>query len=577
MEHLMFQLTRSVTWQALKGLHAQTADDRIRDYFVTDPQRFEKMSLRVGGLFLDYSKHHISSAVLAKLLELADHSALVQRRAQMFSGDIINVTEDRPVLHTALRNLGEGPLMVDGQDVMPEIQRTREQIRAFAEAVRSGEWQGYSGQRIKDVVNIGIGGSDLGPNMACRALLKYRHPELNFHFVSNVDGTHIQKVLSRLDPATTLFIVSTKTFSTQETLLNAHTAKRWFLDNAGEEADVGAHFIAASTNRRAAMEFGIREENVFEFWAWVGGRYSMWSSIGLPIALSIGFDGFMELLEGAYEMDQHFLTAPCAENMPVLMALIGIWYINFHGAETQAIVPYDQALHQLPSFLQQLDMESNGKSVDIFGHPVDYKTGPIVWGQTGSNGQHAFFQLLHQGTRYVPIDFIASLKPEPGFEDHHFALLTNMLAQANAFMEGSQQGSRLDPYSCPGNRPSSTLLLDELTPKNLGALIALYEHKVFVQGVIWNINSFDQWGVQLGKQIAGEISERIDEHSQDFDASTQGLLALVRGHFGQHPGGAAASEPTRRDTDTPEGRDKEAAGDKGRGKGKSQTRKEKSA
>ncbi|MBW5800100.1 glucose-6-phosphate isomerase [Halomonas elongata] len=540
----MFQLTRSVTWQALKQLQAQTADDRIRDYFTADPQRFERMSLRVGGLFLDYSKHHISDAVLDKLLELADHSALVQRRAQMFSGDIINVTENRPVLHTALRNLGDDPLMVDGKDVMPEIHRTREQIRRFSEEVRSGEWKGYNGQRIRDVVNIGIGGSDLGPNMACRALLKHRHPELNFHFVSNVDGTHIQKVLSRLDPATTLFIVSTKTFSTQETLLNAKTARRWFLENAGEEADVGAHFVAASTNRKAAMEFGIREENVFEFWAWVGGRYSMWSSIGLPIALSIGFDGFMEMLEGAHEMDQHFLNAPNKANMPVLMALIGIWYINFQGAETHAIVPYDQALHQLPAFLQQLDMESNGKSVDIFGHPVDYKTGPIVWGQTGSNGQHAFFQLLHQGTRYVPIDFIASLKPEPGVEDHHFALLTNMLAQANAFMEGSQEGSRLDPYSCPGNRPSSTLLLDELTPRNLGALIALYEHKVFVQGVIWNINSFDQWGVQLGKRIAGEISERIDEQSQDFDGSTQGLLKLVREHFTARQTGDDNATPT---------------------------------
>lgn len=531
----MFQLTRSVTWQALDRLRDKTANDRIRDYFTNDPQRFEKMSLRVGGLFLDYSKHHVSDEVLTKLIELADHSALVQRRAQMFSGDIINVTENRPVLHTALRHLGDEPVYVDGEDVMPEITRTREKIKLFSEAVRSGEWKGYSGKRIKDVVNIGIGGSDLGPNMAVRALLKYRHPELHFHFVSNVDGTHIQKVLSRLDPATTLFIVSTKTFSTQETLLNAKTARRWFLENAGEDADVGAHFIAASTNRKAAMEFGIREENVFEFWAWVGGRYSMWSSIGLPIALSIGFEGFIELLEGAHEMDNHFINAPFSQNMPVLMALIGIWYINFIGAETQAIVPYDQALNQLPSFLQQLDMESNGKSVDIFGHPVNYKTGPIVWGQTGSNGQHAFFQLLHQGTRYVPIDFIASLKPEPGVEDHHFALLTNMLAQANAFMEGSQGDSKElsqhDPYSCPGNRPSSTLLLDELTPKNLGALIALYEHKVFVQGVIWNINSFDQWGVQLGKRIAGEISERIDAHAADFDASTQGLLELVRAHF----------------------------------------------
>ncbi|CAH1045110.1 MULTISPECIES: glucose-6-phosphate isomerase [Halomonadaceae] len=539
----MFQLTRSVTWQALERLRDKTANDRIRDYFTNDPQRFEKMSLRVGGLFLDYSKHHVSDEVLAKLLELADHSALVQRRAQMFSGDIINVTENRPVLHTALRNLSDEPVHVDGNDVMPEINRTREQIKQFSEAVRSGEWKGYNGQRIKDVVNIGIGGSDLGPNMAVRALLKYRHPELHFHFVSNVDGTHIQKVLSRLDPATTLFIVSTKTFSTQETLLNAKTARRWFVENAGEDADVGAHFIAASTNRKAAMEFGIREENVFEFWAWVGGRYSMWSSIGLPIALSVGFEGFIELLEGAHEMDRHFIEAPFAQNMPVLMALIGIWYINFIGAETQAIVPYDQALNQLPSFLQQLDMESNGKSVDIFGHPVNYKTGPIVWGQTGSNGQHAFFQLLHQGTRYVPIDFIASLKPEPGVEDHHFALLTNMLAQANAFMEGSQGDSKElsqhDPYSCPGNRPSSTLLLDELTPKNLGALIALYEHKVFVQGVIWNINSFDQWGVQLGKRIAGEISERIDTNAADFDTSTQGLLELVRAHF---PSGDSAKE-----------------------------------
>ncbi|MBS8267649.1 glucose-6-phosphate isomerase [Halomonas litopenaei] len=555
----MFQLTRSVTWQSLLKLRDETADDRIRDYFAKDPKRFDKMSLRVGGLFLDYSKHQISDAVLEKLVELAEHSALVQRRAQMFSGDIINVTEDRPVLHTALRNLGDSPVIADGKDVMPEIHATREQIKRFSEEVRSGNWKGYSGERIRDVVNIGIGGSDLGPNMASRALLKYRQADLNFHFVSNVDGAHIQKVLSRLDPATTLFIVSTKTFSTQETLLNARTARRWFVENAGDDADIGAHFIAASTNRKAAMEFGIREENVFEFWAWVGGRYSMWSSIGLPIALAIGYEGFIEMLEGAYEMDQHFQNAPLGENMPVLMALIGIWYINFVGAETQAIVPYDQALHQLPAFLQQLDMESNGKSVDIFGRPVDYKTGPIVWGQTGSNGQHAFFQLLHQGTRYVPIDFIASLKPEPGVEDHHFALLTNMLAQANAFMEGSSKGGDLDPYSCPGNRPSSVLLLDELTPRNLGALIALYEHKVFVQGVIWNINSFDQWGVQLGKRIAGEISEKIDERSQDFDASTQGLLGLVREHF-QAPGKSVekAAEKAAKKTAKPASKDAKA-------------------
>ena len=312
----MFQLTRSVTWQSLLKLRDETADDRIRDYFAKDPKRFDKMSLRVGGLFLDYSKHQISDAVLEKLVELAEHSALVQRRAQMFSGDIINVTEDRPVLHTALRNLGDSPVIADGKDVMPEIHATREQIKRFSEEVRSGNWKGYSGERIRDVVNIGIGGSDLGPNMASRALLKYRQADLNFHFVSNVDGAHIQKVLSRLDPATTLFIVSTKTFSTQETLLNARTARRWFVENAGDDADIGAHFIAASTNRKAAMEFGIREENVFEFWAWVGGRYSMWSSIGLPIALAIGYEGFIEMLEGAYEMDQHFQNAPLGENMP---------------------------------------------------------------------------------------------------------------------------------------------------------------------------------------------------------------------------------------------------------------------
>lgn len=531
----MSKPNHTAAWKSLEQLREKTAGDRIRDYFDDDPERFHRMSLRVGGLFVDYSKHHVSDAVMEALLLLAQTSPLRQRRDQMFSGDIINVTENRPVLHTALRNLSGKPVLVNGNDVMPEIGRTREQIRQFSEAVRQGEWRGHTGKPITDVVNIGIGGSDLGPNMACRALLKYRHPRLNFHFVSNVDGAHIQKVLSGLNPETTLFIISTKTFSTQETLINARTARRWFLDQAGDSADVGAHFVAASTNRKAAVDFGIREENVFEFWAWVGGRYSMWSSIGLPIALSIGFDRFSELLAGAYEMDQHFITAPLERNAPVVLALIGIWYINFFGAETHAIVPYDQALHQLPAFLQQLDMESNGKSVDVDGDPVGYGTGPIIWGQTGSNGQHAFFQLLHQGTRYVPIDFIASLKPEPGMAEHHFALLTNLLAQANAFMEGSRAGGRLSPYDCPGNRPSTTILLDELTPRNLGALIALYEHKVFVQGAIWNINSFDQWGVQLGKRIAGEISERINDDTGSFDASTQGLVALVRRHLPDSP------------------------------------------
>ena len=366
--------------------------------------------------------------------------------------------------------------------------------------------------------------------MVVRALLQFRHPDIKFHFISNVDGQHIKKTLKNLDAKSTLFVVSTKTFSTQETLLNAKTARRWFREQTGGHEDISQHFVAVSTNQTAAMEFGIAKENIFEFWAWVGGRYSLWSAIGLPIALSIGYDNFIDMLEGAYEMDRHFVEAPMDQNMPVIMALIGIWYINFLGAETQAVIPYDQALHQLPAFLQQLDMESNGKSVDINGDPVDYATGPIVWGQTGSNGQHAFFQLLHQGTRFVPIDFIASLEADEQTEEHHFALLTNMLAQANAFMNGDDSDGLLEYQSCQGNRPSNVLLMDRISPRNLGALIALYEHKVFVQGAIWNINSFDQWGVQLGKRLANEISQQIGESTQGYDQSTQGLMALVRKH-----------------------------------------------
>ena len=524
-------LSSSVSWKKLEKLAQETSNDRIADYFTADPKRFEKMSLRLGELFLDFSKNRINDKVMAALIDLAEHSSLRQRRAQMFSGDIVNITEKRPVLHTALRNRGDEPVFVDGEDVMPSIRASLDKLKAFSEKVRSGEWKGYKGNRITDIVNIGIGGSDLGPNMTVRALLHAKHPDLKLHFVSNVDGQHITKVLKSLKPESTLFIVSTKTFSTQETLLNAQTARRWFVKTAGEEADVGKHFVAVSTNQQAAMEFGIRQENIFEFWAWVGGRYSLWSSIGLPIALSIGYEGFVELLEGAYEMDQHFLNAPLDQNMPVVMALIGIWYINFLGAETQAVIPYDQALHQLPAFLQQLDMESNGKSVDVEGNPVDYATGPIVWGQTGSNGQHAFFQLLHQGTRFVPLDFIASLETDSQTADHHFALLTNMLAQANAFMNGDDSDGLLEYQTCPGNRPTNMIMLDRISPRSLGALIALYEHKVFVQGAIWNINSFDQWGVQLGKRLATEISRNIEQKSQDYDPSTQGLMEMVRAAF----------------------------------------------
>lgn len=528
----MYALDQSVTWKKLEQLAEQARDDRIADYFAGDKHRFDKMSLSQGELFLDYSKNKLSDEVLASLLQLAEHSPLRQRRAQMFSGDIINVTEKRPVLHTALRNRGDEPVVVNGQDVMPDIQAGLKKLEAFSNKVRDGKWLGYTGKRIRSVVNIGIGGSDLGPNMVCRALLHYKHPEMSFHFISNVDGQHIKKALKSLDPETTLFIVSTKTFSTQETLLNANSAKRWFLEKTGASAaDLGQHFVAVSTNKAAAMEFGINQDCIFEFWAWVGGRYSLWSSIGLPIALCIGFDQFIELLEGAHEMDRHFVEAPLEQNMPVILALIGIWYINFLGAETQAVIPYDQALHQLPAFLQQLDMESNGKSVDMEGQPVDYATGPIVWGQTGSNGQHAFFQLLHQGTRFVPIDFIASLQGDEETEEHHFALLTNMLAQANAFMNGDISDGQQDYTSSPGSRPSNVLLLDRLNPRNVGALIALYEHKVFVQGAIWNINSFDQWGVQLGKRLATEISRNIERKSADYDQSTQGLMTIVKKHL----------------------------------------------
>ncbi|MEH6648905.1 MAG: glucose-6-phosphate isomerase [Motiliproteus sp.] len=528
----MYNLSSSVSWKKLEQLAEQTRDDRISDYFSGDKNRFDKMSLSLGELFLDYSKNKLSDEVLASLLQLAEHSPLRQRRAQMFSGDIINVTEKRPVLHTALRNRGDEPLVVNGQDVMPDIQAGLRKLEAFSNKVRDGKWLGYTGKRIRSVVNIGIGGSDLGPNMVCRALLQYKHPDMSFHFISNVDGQHIKKALKSLNPETTLFIVSTKTFSTQETLLNANSAKRWFLDKTcASAADLGQHFVAVSTNKAAAMEFGINQDCIFEFWAWVGGRYSLWSSIGLPIALCIGYDQFIELLEGAYEMDRHFLEAPLDQNMPVIMALIGIWYINFLGAETQAVIPYDQALHQLPAFLQQLDMESNGKSVDMEGKPVNYATGPIVWGQTGSNGQHAFFQLLHQGTRFVPIDFIASLQTDEEAEEHHFALLTNMLAQANAFMNGDITDGLQDYTSSPGNRPSNVLLMDRLSPRNVGALIALYEHKVFVQGAIWNINSFDQWGVQLGKRLATEISRNIERKSDDYDQSTQGLMTIVKTHL----------------------------------------------
>ena len=526
----MYQPDKTETWKQLQQLAVEAKDVRISEYFDTDAKRFDKMSLRVGELFLDYSKNQVSDDIMSTLLQLAAESPLLARRDQMFSGEPINLTENRPVLHTALRNRADEPVVAAGQDVMPDIRSGLEKLKLFSDQVRSGEWKGCTGEPIRDIVNIGIGGSDLGPKMVCQALSEFQHPNLNFHFVSSVDGRYLKQVLTGLDSETTLFIISTKTFSTQETLLNANSARRWFLAQSRDETDIDRHFVAVSTNREAAREFGIADEFLFEFWDWVGGRYSLWSSIGLPIALSIGYERFVELLEGAHEMDRHFQQAAPEQNMPVILGLIGIWYINFVGAETQAIIPYDQAMQAFPAFLQQLDMESNGKSMDRDGNSVSYATGPIVWGETGSNGQHAFFQLLHQGRRFVPIDFIASLEPGEDLADHHFALLTNMLAQANAFMNGNAKTGKPDHHSCPGNKPSNVILLDKLNPHNLGALIALYEHKIFVQGVIWNINSFDQFGVELGKKLAREISHDIAGQGDDFDASTRGLMALVKHH-----------------------------------------------
>ena len=532
----MFQLTRSVTWQALERLRDKTANDRIRDYFTNDPQRFEKMSLRVGGLFLDYSKHHVSDEVLTKLIELADHSALVQRRAQMFSGDIINVTENRPVLHTALRHLGDEPVYVDGEDVMPEITRTREQIKLFSEAVRSGEWKGYNGKRIKDVVNIGIGGSDLGPNMAVRALLKYRHPELHFHFVSNVDGTHIAETLRDLDAETTLFLVASKTFTTQETMTNAASAKEWLLSKLSDPACVAKHFAALSTNGEAVSKFGIDTKNMFGFWDWVGGRYSSWSAIGTSIALAIGWENFIEFLTGAHEMDQHFLTAPFKENLPMVLGALGIWYGNFFGAESQAILPYDQYMHRFPAYFQQGDMESNGKRVRRSGAPVSVSTGPIIWGEPGTNGQHAFYQLIHQGTKLIPCDFLAPCVSQNPIGEHHPILLSNFFAQTEALMKGKSEAQcvaegvpaeLLAHKVFPGNKPTNSIMFDKLTPKCLGSLVAMYEHKIFMQGIVWDINSFDQWGVQLGKELANKIMPELSDAAGEVSSHDSSTNALI--------------------------------------------------
>ncbi|EHM3348881.1 glucose-6-phosphate isomerase [Escherichia coli] len=535
--------TQTAAWQALQKHFDEMKDVTIADLFAKDGDRFSKFSATFGDqMLVDYSKNRITEETLAKLQDLAKECDLAGAIKSMFSGEKINRTENRAVLHVALRNRSNTPILVDGKDVMPEVNAVLEKMKTFSEAIISGEWKGYTGKAITDVVNIGIGGSDLGPYMVTEALRPYKN-HLNMYFVSNVDGTHIAEVLKKVNPETTLFLVASKTFTTQETMTNAHSARDWFLKAAGDEKHVAKHFAALSTNAKAVGEFGIDTANMFEFWDWVGGRYSLWSAIGLSIVLSIGFDNFVELLSGAHAMDKHFSTTPAEKNLPVLLALIGIWYNNFFGAETEAILPYDQYMHRFAAYFQQGNMESNGKYVDRNGNVVDYQTGPIIWGEPGTNGQHAFYQLIHQGTKMVPCDFIAPAITHNPLSDHHQKLLSNFFAQTEALafgksrevVEQEYRDQGKDPatldYVVPfkvfeGNRPTNSILLREITPFSLGALIALYEHKIFTQGVILNIFTFDQWGVELGKQLANRILPELkdDKEISSHDSSTNGLI-----------------------------------------------------
>ena len=535
--------TQTSAWQALQKHFDEMKDVTISELFAKDSDRFSKFSATFDDLMLvDFSKNRITEETLAKLQDLAKECDLAGAIKSMFSGEKINRTENRAVLHVALRNRSNTPILVDGKDVMPEVNAVLEKMKTFSEAIISGEWKGYTGKAITDVVNIGIGGSDLGPYMVTEALRPYKN-HLNMHIVSNVDGTHIAEVLKKVNPETTLFLVASKTFTTQETMTNAHSARDWFLKAAGDEKHVAKHFAALSTNAKAVGEFGIDTANMFEFWDWVGGRYSLWSAIGLSIVLSIGFDKFVELLSGAHAMDKHFSTTPAEKNLPVLLALIGIWYNNFFGAETEAILPYDQYMHRFAAYFQQGNMESNGKYVDRNGNVVDYQTGPIIWGEPGTNGQHAFYQLIHQGTKMVPCDFIAPAITHNPLSDHHQKLLSNFFAQTEALafgksrevVEQEYRDQGKDPatldYVVPfkvfeGNRPTNSILLREITPFSLGALIALYEHKIFTQGVILNIFTFDQWGVELGKQLANRILPELkdDKEISSHDSSTNGLI-----------------------------------------------------
>ncbi len=537
-------LTESPAWAALARHRAELTDLCVRDEFARDPDRFGRFSRRLHDLLFDFSKHRITEQTLELLIALAEQAEVPRWFERMFAGERINITEGRAVLHTALRERTGAEVQLDGRDVMPDVRAVLARMRRFVDDLHSGAWRGFTGQAITDIVNIGIGGSDLGPVMVTEALRPYWREGMSVHFVSNVDGTHIAETLKRVDVERTLFLVASKTFTTTETLTNAHTARAWLVDRLGDEAAVARHFAALSTNREGVTAFGIDPDNMFGFWDWVGGRYSLWSAIGLSIAAVIGMDAFEELLAGACDVDRHARDEPLESNIPVLMALLGIWYANFWGAESHAILPYDQYLHRFAAYFQQGDMESNGKGVDRDGVAItDYTTGPVVWGEPGTNGQHAFFQLIHQGTRLVPADFLAPVHSQNPLGAHHDILLANCLAQTEALMKGRTEQEaraeltasgadpetidRLAPHKVfPGNRPTTTILFDRLTPRTLGRLIALYEHKIFVQGVIWNINSFDQWGVELGKKLAKAIVPELTEPGEvsGHDASTNALI-----------------------------------------------------
>ncbi|WQU80752.1 glucose-6-phosphate isomerase [Helicobacter pylori] len=542
-------LTQLKTYPKLLKHYEEIKEMHMRDWFSKDKERANRYFVQLESLSLDYSKNRLNDTTLKLLFELADDCSLKEKIEAMFKGEKINTTEKRAVLHTALRSLNDAEILLDNMEVLKSVRSVLKRMRAFSDSVRSGKRLGYTNQVITDIVNIGIGGSDLGALMVCTALKRYGHPRLKMHFVSNVDGTQILDVLEKINPASTLFIVASKTFSTQETLTNALTARKWFVERSGDEKHIAKHFVAVSTNKEAVQQFGIDEHNMFEFWDFVGGRYSLWSAIGLSIMIYLGKKNFNALLKGAYLMDEHFRNAPFESNLPVLMGLIGVWYINFFQSKSHLIAPYDQYLRHFPKFIQQLDMESNGKRISKKGETIPYDTCPVVWGDMGINAQHAFFQLLHQGTHLIPIDFIASLDKKPNAKGHHEILFSNVLAQAQAFMKGKSYEEALGELLSKGldkdeakdlahhrvffgNRPSNILLLEKISPSNIGALVALYEHKVFVQGVIWDINSFDQWGVELGKELAVPILQELEGHKSNayFDSSTKHLIEMYKNY-----------------------------------------------